>query len=250
MLLCPQHKTPPTPATKADFCQFDRRRVHSQKTVPGSMRLCKKQAKPFDLGRTSLIWVFGHFWLFASWFEEAFIIITDALAWGSPRQPRHKFRRAREAPNNAKKKASSAKIAKNWSNMPSKLHACIGFLYKVVHKIGCLQKLNRAAILFYKLYRLRVILFSHAALTYTQRFQALSWRRCNDWKAKNCTMSLAGEKWWKKAGWNEKKIELCGYLQLRGYGKSGHWVRKAPADQKTGNIGGNSVFWVTVVASW
>ena len=62
-------------------------------------------------------------------------------------------------------------------------------------------------------------------------------------------MSLAGEKWSKKQDEMKKKIELCGYLQWRGHGKSGHWVRKAPADQKTGNIGGNSVFRVTVVAS-
>ena len=46
-----------------------------------------------------------------------------------------------------------------------------------------------------------------------------------------------------------KKKELYGYLQGRGHGNSGHWVRKAPADQNTGNIEGNSVFRVTVVAS-
>ena len=47
------------------------------------------------------------------------------------------------------REASSAKIAKDiqrktWSNAPSKLLACIGFLYKVVHKIGRLRKFNRA----------------------------------------------------------------------------------------------------------
>ena len=33
---------------------------------------------------------------------------------------------------------------KSWSNVPPKLLACIKFLYKVVHKIGCLWKFNRA----------------------------------------------------------------------------------------------------------
>ena len=33
---------------------------------------------------------------------------------------------------------------KNWSNTPPKMLACIGFLYKVVHKIGRLRKLNRS----------------------------------------------------------------------------------------------------------
>ena len=33
---------------------------------------------------------------------------------------------------------------KSWSNVPPKLPACIGFLYKVVHKIGRLQKFNRS----------------------------------------------------------------------------------------------------------
>ena len=59
---------------------------------------------------------------------------------------------------------------------------------------------------FKKVCWLRVVLFSHAALTHTHRFQTLSWTRWNDWKAKICTMSpLTGENWWKKAGWNEKK---------------------------------------------
>ena len=31
---------------------------------------------------------------------------------------------------------------KSWSNVPPKLFACIGFLYKVVHKIGRLRKFN------------------------------------------------------------------------------------------------------------
>ena len=31
---------------------------------------------------------------------------------------------------------------KSWSNEPPKLLACVGFLYKVVHKIGRLQKFN------------------------------------------------------------------------------------------------------------
>ena len=33
---------------------------------------------------------------------------------------------------------------KSWSNSPPKLLACMGFLYKVVHKIGCLRKFNRS----------------------------------------------------------------------------------------------------------
>ena len=32
----------------------------------------------------------------------------------------------------------------NWSNVPPKLLSCIGFLYKVVHKIGRLRKFNRS----------------------------------------------------------------------------------------------------------
>ena len=54
--------------------------------------------------------------------------------------------------------------------------------------------------------------------------------------------------WWKlvkKGGWNEKKNELCGYLQWRRHGRSGHWVRKIPANHNTGNIEGNSVFRAT-----
>ena len=33
---------------------------------------------------------------------------------------------------------------KSWSNVPPKLVACIGFLHKVVHKIGRLRKFNRS----------------------------------------------------------------------------------------------------------
>ena len=33
---------------------------------------------------------------------------------------------------------------KSWSNVPPKLLACIGFLYKVVHKNGRLRKFNGA----------------------------------------------------------------------------------------------------------
>ena len=52
---------------------------------------------------------------------------------------------------------------------------------------------------FYKVCWLRVVLFSHSALTHTHRFQTLSWTRSNNWKAKICTMSpLTGENWWKK----------------------------------------------------
>ena len=47
-----------------------------------------------------------------------------------------------------------------------------------------------------------------------------------------------------------EKNELCGYLQWRRHGRSGHWVRKIPANQNTGNIDGNPVFRAIVVASW
>ena len=54
---------------------------------------------------------------------------------------------------------------------------------------------------FDKVCWLRVVLIFNAAFTHAHRFQTLSWTwwtRCNDWKAKNCTMSLTGENWWKK----------------------------------------------------
>ena len=67
--------------------------------------------------------------------------------------------------------------------------------------------------LLYPLYKvcwLRVVLFSNAALTHTHRFQTLSWTRCNDWKAKICTISpLTGENWSKKAGWNGEKMSCA-----------------------------------------
>ena len=59
--------------------------------------------------------------------------------------------------------------------------------------------------------------------------------------------------WWKlvkKSRMKWKNIELCGYLQWRGHGRSGHWVRKIPANQNTKNIEGNSVFRAIIVASW
>ena len=65
------------------------------------------------------------------WFE--FLVIFYFFApW---------YRRGREA--------SSVKIykkirRKSWSNVEPKLLACIGFLYKVVHKIGRLRKFNRS----------------------------------------------------------------------------------------------------------
>ena len=34
---------------------------------------------------------------------------------------------------------------KSWSNVPPKLVACVGFLYKVVHKTGRLRKFNRSS---------------------------------------------------------------------------------------------------------
>ena len=46
-----------------------------------------------------------------------------------------------------------------------------------------------------------------------------------------------------------EKNEFCGYLQWRRHGRSGHLVRKSPANQNTGNIEGNTVFRAIVVAS-
>ena len=63
---------------------------------------------------------------------------------------------------------------------------------------------------FYKVCWLRVVHFSHAALTHTHRFQTLSWTKCNDWKAKICTMSpLTGENWWKKSRMKWKKMSCA-----------------------------------------
>ena len=69
-------------------------------------------------------------------------------------------------------------------------------------------------------------------------------------KSKN--LYIVTTDWWKlvkKRGWNEKKNELCGYLQWKRHCRSGHWVRKIPANHNTGNIEGNSVFRAIVVAS-
>ena len=40
-------------------------------------------------------------------------------------------------------KISEKNQRESWSNMPPKLLACIGFLYKAVHKIGRFRKFNR-----------------------------------------------------------------------------------------------------------
>ena len=51
--------------------------------------------------------------------------------------------------------------------------------------------------------------------------------------------------WWKlvkKGGWNEKKKWVVRLLTMEKHGRSGHWVRKIPANHNTGNIEGNSVF--------
>ena len=50
--------------------------------------------------------------------------------------------------------------------------------------------------------------------------------QCHHWLVK------IGEKKQDEVG----KNELCGYLQWRRHGRSGHWVRKIPANQNTGNI--------------
>ena len=58
---------------------------------------------------------------------------------------------------------------------------------------------------FLKVCWLRVVLFSHAALTHTHRFRTLSWTRWNNWKVKICKMSpLTVENWWKKQDEKEK----------------------------------------------
>ena len=66
-----------------------------------------------------LIWVFGHFWLFLHHGIEE---VERHLLWNFYKKIRRK----------------------SWSNVPPKLLACIGFLYKVVHKIGRLWKFNRS----------------------------------------------------------------------------------------------------------
>ena len=105
---------------------------------------------------------------------------------------------------------------------------------------------------FKKVCWLRVVLFSHAALTHTHRFQTLSWTRWNDWKAN--LKFVQCHHWLVKIGEKKqdemKKKKLCDYLQWRRHGKSGHWVRKVPANQNTGNIEGKSVFRAIIVASW
>ena len=68
---------------------------------------------------TLLIWVFGHFWLFL---HHGIQEVERDFLW--------KFHKKIQR--------------KCWSNVPPKLLACIGFLYKVVHKIGRLRKFNRA----------------------------------------------------------------------------------------------------------
>ena len=59
---------------------------------------------------------------------------------------------------------------------------------------------------------------------------------------------LTSENWRRKQDEIEKD-ELHGYLEWRRHGGSGHWVRNIPANQNTGNIEGNSVFWAIVVVS-
>ena len=66
-----------------------------------------------------LIWVFGHFLTFLHHGIEE---VERHLLWKFYKKIRRK----------------------SWSNVPPKLVACIGFLYKVVHKIGRLRKFNRS----------------------------------------------------------------------------------------------------------
>ena len=63
-----------------------------------------------------VIWVFGHFYFLHHGIDE----IEGHLLWKFYKKIRRK----------------------SWSNAPPKLLACIGFLYKGVHKIGRLQKFN------------------------------------------------------------------------------------------------------------
>ena len=65
-----------------------------------------------------LIWVFGHSWRFLHHGIEE---VETHLLW--------------EFHENIQRKS--------WSNVSPKLHACIGFVYKVVHKNGRLRKFNR-----------------------------------------------------------------------------------------------------------
>ena len=71
------------------------------------------------LRQDPLIWVFGHFFTFL-------------------------HHRIEEVERHLLLKFQKKIQMKSWSNVPPKLLACIRFLYKVVHKIGSLRKLNRA----------------------------------------------------------------------------------------------------------
>ena len=107
-----------------------------------------RKGERVDFGRSPLFEFSVIFEFFAPWFEEAFIIITDALAW-LPKATTTQIPGSARGPKQCKEEGiiceNCKKIQrKNWSNMPSKLLACRGFLYKVEHKIGRLQKLNRA----------------------------------------------------------------------------------------------------------
>ena len=65
------------------------------------------------------------------WFE--FLVIFDFFAHGIEEVERH-----------LQWKCYKKIRKKSWSNVPPNLLACIGFLYKVVHKIGRLRKFNRS----------------------------------------------------------------------------------------------------------
>ena len=71
------------------------------------------------LRQDPLIWVFGHF---LNFLRHGIENVERHLVWKLHRKIQRK----------------------SWSNVLPKLLACIGFLYKVVHKIGRLRKFNRS----------------------------------------------------------------------------------------------------------
>ena len=79
----------------------------------------------------SLFFPFRSFKAGLPWFE--FLVIFDFL-----------HHRIDEVERHLLLKCYKKILRKSWSNMPPKLHACIRFLYEVVHKIRRLRKFNRS----------------------------------------------------------------------------------------------------------
>ena len=60
---------------------------------------------------------------------------------------------------------------KSWSNGQPKLLACIGFLYKVVHKIGHLRKFNRAREIEFNFFTVRTMFMKFGTLVHHVQLQ-------------------------------------------------------------------------------